>query len=112
MSQIDGPKRRKRYADIGREAVRPEFDYPGNPLRNPFEMPLEAVQRLAAPAPQAQGGYGQALDARGVQIPPQILAAMDRMRALQAQPGIQTDGEQVEADFRRRGGARRSTLWG
>lgn len=107
MGQMDGPRQTQRFAEIGRGTMnRPEFAYPGNPNRNPFEMPLAAVQQAA------QGPQGPALDARGVQIPPQILAAMDRMRTLRDQPGIQTDGEQAQADFLARGGARRSTLWG
>lgn len=106
MGQIDGKRRKRKMANIGREALNPEFAYEGDPNRDPFQAPFA----VTIPAPT--GPMGPALDAGGQQIPPQILAAMQAMRARAAMPGIQTDGEQVEADFRRRGGYQRSPLWG
>lgn len=92
---------------FGPESTSPEFAYPATPYRDPFMAPL--------PALQVQAGRGRAggspRDARGMVIAPEILRAMDLMRAKRA-AGFKTHGDQAREEFLQRGGARVSPLWG
>lgn len=91
---------------FGPPTTRPEFDYAGDEFRNPFEMPLEAYRQ---PMRQRQAPMPGPTDLQGRAIAPEILAAMDEMRRRRDMPGVQTTGEQVEAQFRAR--PRPRALW-
>lgn len=102
MSMIDQQRQQNRVS-YAPEAISPQFAYPGNPYRNPFEAPLGALQSAAQ-------AVARPVDAGGRPISPQILAAMDRMRQRRAQ-GFMTAGQLLDQQARQQGLYNPSPLW-